>query len=362
MEVSENGILSLFVHLGGMPPKHLILNIERFEKLFPDQEAILVLSNGIDVSGNFRTPIVNIGEEDFPELLEMAQAQNFEFRGGFWKNTFLRLFAIKSLQERHPGRAILHIESDVLLMPEFPWHELAKETKLSWMRVHNGADIAALVFSPGLSHIEDLVKELEAYSKEDPHITDMSALFRYATEKPENVSYLPSLTELSCDDKSISSKFSVSAQRFNNGYFDPLGIGIWMFGQDPKNNYGLIKRYVYQSHHDLDPRALGISMNASGVLTDMEGHKIYSLHIHSKNLKLFGANWQKNMSKQIKESRNLRNSSIFVLQKFFDSLRDRSLISHVWIALSKFEALQRFKKKKFLSKSIAGTKKVLRIQ
>jgi len=360
MEQPKKEIISLFIHLGGLPPKHLILNIKRFLELFPRQRAVLLLSEGTNLSQDANFETVFIKESDFPALEEMEKVHDFNFRNGFWRNTFLRLFAIEYFQNLHPNSGILHVESDVVLMPSFPWGFFESSTKLKWLRVHDGADVAALVYSPSHALMAKLTDELLSYSKTEPSITDMSAMFKFAVLHPDEHEYLPSLTWVSNQSEGLEA-FRLKEQSSTLGYFDPLAIGIWLFGQDPKNNYGFTRRYKHQAHHDLDPRKLDLRMDENGDVIDKEGFKVFSFHLHSKNTALFGPNWKNEMGLQIKQAKQLANANSFSMFKFREAISERSIASHIWINLNQVGLLRDLKRFSFVNRILFVLRKLLKI-
>ena len=361
MQITTKEIISLFIHLGGVPPKHLILNIERFLDLFPQRRVVLLLSEGTEVSNGTKFETAFVNESSFPSLEEMGKVHDFSFRNGFWKNTFLRLFAIEHFQKLNPNSGVLHIESDVILMPSFPWDFFKDSTKLNWLRVHDGADVAAILYSPNEFLISKLTRDLLSTAFAEPNTTDMSALFKFAVSHPGDHAYLPSLTSLSSQSENLE-EFHAKVDSLLKGYFDPLAIGIWLFGQDPKNSYGVTRRYVHQTHHDLDPRSLELRMDQNGDVLDKQGLRIFSFHIHSKNVSLFGKNWKNEMASQLMEANLLEKEKSFNLVKFKEAMADRSLISHILINLNRQRFLRSLKKYRHVNSLTLMLKQFLKIR
>jgi hypothetical protein len=118
--------------------------------MFPDIPCILIvnfwptspLPNGV------RVELYSTTKETQSLFALASKKLDHNFRDGFWKYTFERLFALQQYHEKHSDSKILHIESDVLLLPEFPWKSFAELNSLAWLNVNETHDVAALVYLP----------------------------------------------------------------------------------------------------------------------------------------------------------------------------------------------------------------------
>jgi hypothetical protein len=357
------GLKAVFVHLGEKLPEHLILNLNRHIHLFPNIEVVLIVD---------RPPTAQLDEQievfEYKRSLNVAELFNIasshmdhNFRQGFWVHTFERFFAIEHFHESNPSTKLLHVESDVILMPNFPWAEFDDINKMAWLNVNEQNDIAALVFLDSFTHTKKLADFLRDTLSINPKSTDMSSLREFARLHFESHMYLPSI--LDENKRAGFSCISLPGEVYPNsfdGIFDPLAMGIWFFGQDPKNAYGVVRRYIDQTHHFVDARGIQISYNA-GRLYDQKGRNIYSLHIHSKNRKLFDSGWEVELSQRLKEARNHKNAKYIDFSALYFALSERTFAQHLWHYLSRKTQLYNFVHTDGVKSFTATFKRLLRI-
>jgi hypothetical protein len=268
----------------------------------------------------------------------MSRKLDFKFREGFWKYTLQRFFAIGAFHKECPNRSVTHIESDVLLMPNFPWQKFADLKKLAWLKVNSAIDVAAIVHFPTLYKTQKLLEEISRLSRLNPGTNDMRVLHEAAITLEQFHEYLPSLTS---SNYQKHENFSATQERSLNhfgGIFDPLNLGLWYFGQDPKNSFGMRKRYVGDLSHDVNPIDSGLSLK-TGKLSDKNGTSIFSLHIHSKYLPLFGPNWERALELGLNQALTKKRRCSFNLIALLQALRGRKLRQNVWILILLFPAL-----------------------
>jgi hypothetical protein len=237
-----------------------------------------------------------------------------KFRQGFWRYTIERLFAISFFHEKYPEAGVLHIESDVLLLPSFPFEEVESYEKIRWMTYNETHDVSALLYSPSLKQSQWLVEHLMEELSRDLFLTDMTALSTIRRNNPYSV-------ETFTDIKEAFNKRS-------EGAFDSAAIGMWLCGQDPRSHYGILKlhnngefisksidfnpasfKYMYSSD-----KGLQITHNSTLVT-------VHCLHIHSKSLKMFDLNWASELEKYVDLSGNASPVSRFSPRVFFSLIR-----------------------------------------
>ena len=138
-------------------------NISRHLKLFPNV-AILFIS---DHKSHLKKA-AGLGVETYLYLppretddLFKSTVHNITFRHDFWRTSVERIIAIQQYQTESNHEKLLHIESDVMLMPNFPWSKVEKLDKLAWLSANSFLDCAAFLYSPSISATEWLVKELK---------------------------------------------------------------------------------------------------------------------------------------------------------------------------------------------------------
>lgn len=286
----------VFVHLGSSNPEHLWANIRYCLKTFPTARITLVLDHqghhkhiqDFGISVHFYKP-TSIEESVMSDL-----SHDFGYRMGFWRYSIERLFALSNWHSLHKNESFIHLESDVLLLNNFPWPQFGKYNKLAWLRHSFSLDCAAILFSPSFVETSWLSDELVTLLKGDSGLTDMTALNQISEMHPDKVALLPTIENSWI--KALGKQSQETARllskefEFFNGVFDPAAIGVWLTGNDPRNRLGWITRY--SSHFDplVDPNTLQYSGKLGrgvSVSLDSTSVPLYNLHIHSKQISYF---------------------------------------------------------------------------
>ena len=300
----------IFVHLGDEFPTHLQMNINRSIELFPNIPIVLIVnsSQNMDIYRGsdieyfyYQTPV--------PEYMEKINSSlDLKFRRGFWVYSLMRLDAIVSyMNSTNPG-PIIHVESDVILMPNFPWDKIQLMNNVSWTRYNSVRDSAALIYFPELQKANEFSRILDQFLRKSSNATDMSVLSRMSHTHLDKFEILPALenpinalvNSMRLENFDELEKMSKNFSIFN-GIFDAAAIGMWLTGQDPKNSYGSTKvmslSNINNGDSAIDPSKGAYKIKNSNLFLDIEDSEIpiWNLHIHSKNLKLFGLNWEKEL-------------------------------------------------------------------
>jgi hypothetical protein len=304
----------LFVHLGTKPPQYLYGNILRTRKLFPEKKIVLLTDwhglnkwaaeNEVEIAHYAKDP-------SFDQIFTFGKFDE-KFRGGYWRHTIERIVAISSYHGNFPESKLLHIESDVIIMPNFPFQTIAFLGEIHWLRYGPRADIASLVYFPNGAETTKFYYHLLKQFQETPG-SDMQVLWRLRESSPKTYLTLPIIKrELATSLNQVNSDLLV--ERIENldsifsGIFDAFGIGVWLFGFDPRNRYGFTKvhtREVIDSGDIyVDASRLNFVFNEEGELyaatPESELIPIYNLHVHSKNLRLLSPFWIPEMNKLVK--------------------------------------------------------------
>jgi len=355
--------IATYVHLGTNLPRHLKLGLNRHQCLFPAQDLILITSHDqhFDLPASIKQFKVNTTELAADLFSEMSFKLDFNFRSGFWKYTLQRFFAIGELHKEVPERALTHIESDVLIMPNFPWEKFSRLKKLAWLKVNSELDVAAIVHFPGLDQTTELLKEISLLMSLNPGTNDMLALHDAAKKLKEGHKYLPSLTSHNSYKHESFGLAEEENLEFFGGIFDPLNLGLWNFGQDPKNSFGLRKRYVGDSSHDLNASKAGLKFE-DGILSDHSGTQVFSLHLHSKHLPLFDSQgWENALKLGLLESRDKRKQHSFEFSALYLAIRGSSLRQTIWILISLVPGLKHLRRIRLLEDLKDALKKLIKI-
>lgn len=339
----------IYVHLGGKLPEHLLLNAKRHQQMFPEIEVIVIVDSFENVKYLKYNQIASFffeSDTTTKRLIENSKL-DYNFRDGFWIYSLIRLFALAEYQiiENQPN--ILHIESDVLLLPNFPWKIFSTLKSIYWTRFNQDKDVAALVFIPSSDRAVKFKDSMMKALQQNPDLTDMSLLSKLSTDNPEYFRILPSLDTPMGHLQNKLSPITPEAQRIIGeemslfgGVFDPAAIGMWLTGQDPRNYFGTTKvhgRNIIDSGDSFtDPSNISYSLNESKELlggVDGDMFKIFNLHVHSKRLSLFGLNWNIHLARYIKKSANPKEFNEKNLKLFItlllDNFHNKTLIRYL---------------------------------
>lgn len=272
----------IFVHLGKAEARHLRPNIIRALKLFPNLEITVIYSEDL-FTLNFRDLPIHLykyQEIDDSDHSLSNLGHDTKFRNNFWRYSLERLYALSEWHVSHPNEKILHIESDILLMPNFPLATFGELERISWCAFNDTHDVASILFSPNPAETLWMIEGINNNISTDTRLTDMTALRRLRNEFPKRVSYLNS---------------SENSDKFG-GIIDAAPIGMWLCGRDPRNHYGVIRRFMKLPESDMDPSAVKYQILGDGVLkasfSDGTTKPILNLHVHSKQKILFGRAWR----------------------------------------------------------------------
>lgn len=293
----------VFVHLGNAPAEHLWANIRTLVKRFLNIEIVLV--SDLERSELISHPRIEFFKYIRPAVYgEQLSRLNFEFefRSGFWQYTLERILALNQYHDTFPQKKLMHVESDVLLLDDFPFQIFELQTKLSWLSVDENRDVAALIYLPHAKATKTLAEALLSQLSVDPTLTDMKFLREFRLKNPTEVLLAPSLSlEMATHliskgemNLKIGSELS-SASKIFFGIFDPAAFGMWLTGSDPRNYYGSRKvfdtREILNGGTFINPGTFQYRLSDTGGLfvsiNNMES-RVWCLHVHSKDMRLFG--------------------------------------------------------------------------
>ena len=256
-----------------------------------------------------------------------STTHNITFRHDFWRTSVERIIAIQQYQTDSSQEKLLHIESDVMLMPNFPWGKLEKLDKLAWLNANSFMDCAALLYSPSTQAMDWLIRELRTEIALKADSTDMKALYSIRKKHPDAIDLFPSTTLDVADEILMSDE----ARFFENtrltsyfgGIFDVLSMGMWLTGQNPRNQGGKIIRY--ENYFDQENNFSRDSFLLHGdclSVGSLVRENVFNLHVHSKNMRLLSPRWRFELRKLVGESKTLTGKQKFSFTGFFGSQYD----------------------------------------
>jgi hypothetical protein len=279
-------------------------------------------------------------DRDFDNQIRLADRKK-ELQTGYWRFTVERLIAISSYHDVFSDEKILHVEADVLLMPNFPFASIDSLATAAWIGYGKQADIASILYSPNYEttkQLRDLIlKEISL-----GNLIDMEIL--YKVRHLTNVLLLPVSNSNQAMLGSLRSRHysgsiaSLENQEIFQGLFDSASIGIWLTGQDPRNRFGFTKvrtmEIINNGAVQIDPSQGTYSLDEAGCLyfhsEDKNRIPIYNLHIHSKETKLFSPNWDRHLREYVElvgnQPRFVKFDALMLLRLIALNAKQKTLI------------------------------------
>lgn len=280
MHLDDQQLNIALVYLGNRLPKYVRANLKYLSNTFPQAQVWLITDSQetkkkIEKSG-FNTWLFMDSESYWTEI---AQKMNFpsQFRRGFWFLTLKRFKALEMFMDDHKG-PLMHVEADVFLMPSFPIENILRIAReMAFPIVGSGYAIASTLFMRDYDAIEKFNRFVEEQTKVNANAIDMTLLFEYWQNFPERVEILPS----GPDHEGNAS-----------GYFDGAAFGTYLIGQDPRNFRGYTLKYSPIEWHSDKVQRFEYRISGQSLLVGNDGIEkpLYSLHVHTKNPKLFQQN------------------------------------------------------------------------
>ena len=321
----------VYVHLNTPIPKHLQLNLERSTTLFPDHNVYLI-TNVIQKS--LKKLNVNIffcqENHDWILLNDLLQHDK-EFRNNFWFTSLARFLALAefSLEIKE---AVLHVESDVIISEDFPFHQLSSSSALiQFPIVSDSLAIASCLYIADSQTANYLALKTLSEASVNYKTTDMHVLRAASTDPISGFGILPTAPTRSYSETPINDKFlgeNTKALRYYNGVFDGFNIGRYLFGDDPRNKRGFSVLRESDFINYLDVRRLKIAMNGDRefpYIYDYETNNylpVFALHIHSKKLALFSTTQSRKHIKQSVRNYELPPKTTFSISIFLKSVKN----------------------------------------
>jgi len=298
----------VLVHLSKRLPRYLISNLEHLQSVFPEFPKTLVVSRGTRLSSD---AVVGWSVYEYVrnrETKELFSAGKLDptFREEFWYVSLERLLALEEVHLGFPDEPLLHVESDVLLMPTFPTMFFNQMRTLAWQKIDEEEDVASLVFSPSAAQTSFLCQSIRTAYCQNPGLSDMRALRKFASDNPEQITYLEMNPETAGSE----------------GVFDPATAGVYLLGNDPRNARG-VERYGKKApKHLMRVETFEWQFTENSILCRASGSEwvqLHSLHIHSKRTSFFNLS---NLLAQALKVASGNAKARFSLRAFLSWLRD----------------------------------------
>lgn len=341
----------VYVHLGTTRNNYLASAIDRSLSLFPKVKHTLILDS-LELTNTISSKVSLIKNESRVLESEMIQRDvNLEFRMGYWNLTLERIFAVLNYQIKNNLRHVLHVESDVILMKTFPFQNIQECNYVHWCEYGEGYDVASLLHIPNSQNAVLLKEKLLLILKQNPKFTDMQLLFM-ARNTGVNIRLFPSTATDYCESNSKPNINYCKCFPIDS-IFDGLTYGMYLSGQDPRNNYG---RYSVGDNSPYDSRATHLNPRKYSWTLDVNSNLhaksfccgkvvvLQNLHIHSKNLQLFGNNWSSNLLKLVRVANRHKRVNFFSWKVAYEIFRSAIRSGNTWSFLSNSPPIAGFKR------------------
>ena len=297
-------VVIVYVHLNTIFPQHLIANIRRTNALYPEKIVCVVTNIVQYLPRDLSVELICMNVSQYEMDFENHQFDS-EFRNGFWQISIMRIFVLEMVHDLYRDMALFHVESDVILFAGFPFEALSQIDKIMWSRFGDSADVGALIFSPDASRTKFLVSEMRQLIRDDPKLTDMSALSRIRMAHPDVIKLFPA---------------SVSEPGYKDlpYIFDGAMIGMWLLGQDPRNNYGYTPRFrsLEESYYQFSKGDVQIDVDGNLVChSGSQVSRLVSLHVHCKDVRIFNTD-NYLIAKRVKQSNGVFRLPLFSIKIF----------------------------------------------
>jgi hypothetical protein len=214
------------------------------------------------------------------------------FRSDFWFKTLARFYSLYEYLLSNPDDSILHVEADVLLLDNFPFRKFSSLKKcLAYPMKSNFEGIASTLYVSDLYVLKQFIQMIEEFTAENGSITDVEALGKFNSSHPEISFTLPSALPISQINPNLNSKIVKNLSRnidFFEGIFDASTLGIYFTGEDPRNAGGFLKLFSNLDHPiPVQSYKFSYRNNRLMVSSDEFEEELFSLHVHSKDMRLF---------------------------------------------------------------------------
>jgi len=301
----------VYVQIGTAKAPHLIANIKLVRSMFPNMLINCVVSKN-SITHNSLPDYVNAIMYKPNNLIDSIlnkKSIDIRFRDGFWRYTFERLLALHEAHICRPNSSLIHIESDILIFPNFPFNSFRKVTSICWLPFNESRDAASLMYFPTLNKSLDFHVDLKNLLGRSKQINDMEALRTLRAQFPQKYQLLPSSDVEFKKLTNVSNNEDLRLQKVFDGIFDSAPIGMWLTGIDPRNNFGVTHFFATNTIKKLgtriNPSAYPLHLRNEGNLVFKNGSKllnVYNLHVHSKSNKIFSNTWRREITKLTKLS------------------------------------------------------------
>ena len=286
MNSEKSELKIVFVYLGSELPEYAVKNFIRTATLFPYEVHLYVEDS------NYPEKILELPKNAYINKLDRSSlkakidlSHDRRFRDNFWNLTLERIMSLDIIHDQFKkNTALLHIESDMLLLPTFPFDKVGG-SKMRWFEHNHEDDVGSIVFSPNATETAWLTAKIVEEAEADPFVTDMSVLRRIRVKYGNRIETFPDI-------------FNADEKTEKQDFFDGSVVGQWLFGVDTRNTYGFevlrengdFARSVHSEKLATLMREVNLCVGANGEViggTEKAKFSFHCFHIHSKKIDFF---------------------------------------------------------------------------
>ena len=316
----------VFVHVGKKIPKHLKLNLRKTIDLFPKLEVVLIVNQECRVSNIPGLGVFRFSYFEELDFIKFKLGHPKNFRNNFWFLSLIRFFVLHKFMEKNVGE-IIHVESDVILASDFPYNKFSQlEGKCAFSLTSDSEGIASILYLRDFETSRLLSEQTLISVGLNSYTTDMIILKEFYVKYKSITNILPSGSDFSSKNNLRvppidAEKIRKSKSHFG-GIFDGIDLGFYLTGEDPRNNRGLRRIRSVIPRNYVDPKLLDPCWNIERGFIDVFDHHlgclspVYSLHIHSKDLRFFQGNNIRIFQSRLRDFNNSESKELSIRTLF----------------------------------------------
>ena len=272
----------ILVYLGKRIPRYFIKNLNYLCE-FQNRPIVLIT----DVSASRKLKIQErVRIVDANQFFDGWKTQSkSSYRGFFWDKTIKRLYVLFRFVEAEEILECIHIEGDVWVAPyanlDF---ELERNTCI-YPSMSGNRGIGSIMFIENYRNktSAELLRLMSTHSG----LTDMQLLGSFFRLRPDIFKPLPSGPGIKSENQDL---------------YDGAVLGMHLFGEHARNRFGFYRMFWDYPDLAIDwgKSQFEINSHSQLVLTyERKDYILNSLHLHSKNMKMFTKDWKRTLDSQL---------------------------------------------------------------
>ncbi len=313
------------IYLGTSLPKYVIKNLSYLIDTFPSERIVFISDSKKSLK-----KVNKLGVETWlapdPDMhwqeLRAKLRHPMNFREGFWFKTLARIFVLDLFLQENPNESCIQVEADVFLFKNFPFEEFSDpNVEIRFPMESKQMGIASILFLRDSKASKTLVEMTMEAIYQNGYVTDMSMLGIVAKSnrmKFSPLSTIPVSMVFALNDPTDPELF-FGVRNNSTGIFDGITIGQYLLGIDPRNSRGWKVLHKKQPSHGINPEKLNfIYVKDDELFVDHEDTrvKVYNLHNHAKDLRIYDAASRAKLLKNRINSAKIGETKKFVLAVF----------------------------------------------